>query len=104
MHGNIKRNENKKPTLKERGFYDKNAWKKARMMALQRDRHLCQGCLRRGRITVATTVHHVKPTASYPELALELGNMESLCRDCHDAVHQRRGETERKYPVRVIKA
>ena len=95
------------PTLKERGFYDKAAWKKARRAALQRDNYMCRGCLRNGRLKPAQEVHHIKPTGSYPELALEQSNLESLCRQCHEATKPRgdpRGAEQREYPVRIIKA
>ena len=98
-----KRTNKESPTPKEQGFYNKNAWKRARTTALSRDNHLCQRCLREKRIATANTVHHVKPTATHPELALELSNLESLCRECHEAVHEQK-KPEPTYPARVIKA
>ena len=71
-------------------------------MALHRDNHICQGCLRFKKITLAEEVHHIKPVKDYPEQALELDNLESLCRDCHEGTRQRRSEAT--YPARVIKA
>ena len=46
----------KKDTLKKRGFYQCRAWRRARLLALQRDHYLCQACLKKGRITKATEV------------------------------------------------
>ena len=93
------------PTLKEQGFYDKNSWKKTRLMALHRDNHLCQNCLRNNKITTANTVHHIQATSDNPDLSLDLTNLESLCRNCHDAMHEYK-KPEKVYPkgVRVIKA
>ena len=73
-----------KETLKAQGFYHKPAWRKIRRQALQRDHYLCQNCLRSGKITQATEVHHIMELESFPSLALELSNLESLCWQCHE--------------------
>lgn len=71
-------------------FYRSAAWKRAREQALMRDLYLCQECLRRVemgkqlRPRHATMVHHIKPRKLYPELALSLDNLESLCNTCHE--------------------
>lgn len=89
-------------SLKEQGFYHKTAWRRLRKLALQRDHYLCQACLRRGKITTATEVHHIKELEDFPELGLELSNLESLCWNCHE-------ETKRRKPalsvtgVKIIK-
>ncbi len=56
-------------------------------MALQRDHYLCQRCRRRP----ATTVHHRRPRDLYPELALVLDNLESVCARCHNQEHPEKG-------------
>lgn len=71
-------------TLKEQGWYHTPAWRRARLLALQRDHYLCQECLRQGKVTHATEVHHIKPLKDYPELGLEVSNLESLCWQCHE--------------------
>lgn len=96
----------KKETLKKQGFYQKAAWRRLRRQALERDHYLCQECLRHRRFTKATEVHHKKPVEKYPELALELDNLESLCWTCHEQTKVRTGAPEaRSAPngVRVIK-
>lgn len=78
------------PTQKEQGFYHKTAWRRLRLLALQRDHYLCQACLRRKKITPATEVHHVKELEDFPELGLDLSNLESLCWYCHEETkHQK---------------
>ncbi len=77
--------------LKDRGWYGKGSWKRARMQALNRDHWLCQECLRQGRVRTAKEVHHLKPLELYPELGLELSNLESLCRECHEATKEKKG-------------
>lgn len=71
-------------------FYLSGAWKQARKDVLTRDLFICQECLRRVemgkqlRPRHATMVHHIKPRKLYPELALSLDNLESLCNTCHE--------------------
>lgn len=96
-----KKEDAEKNDLKKSGFYHSPAWRRLRLLALQRDHYLCQECLRKNTITRATEVHHLHPIADHPELALDLGNLESLCWDCHEATKPR-GVTV-SLPVRVIK-
>jgi 5-methylcytosine-specific restriction enzyme A len=42
-------------------------------------------CLERGRFTPAAVVDHIVPIAQAPELRLNLANLRSLCKRCHDA-------------------
>ena len=92
-------------SLKESGFYKTPQWKMARKLALQRDRYLCQlkypGCSR-----VANTVHHIKELEDFPELALELSNLQSCCFHCHEQTKERRRHRnviEAPKGVRIIK-
>ena len=82
-----------KDTLKKRGFYQSKAWRRIRLLALQRDHYLCQECLKQKRIKTATEVHHIKPLEEYPELGLELDNLQSLCWDCHELTKHRSAAT-----------
>lgn len=97
------KNEYKKEySLKEQGFYHSKAWRRLRLLALQRDHYLCQMCLQKGRITKATEVHHVEPVAVCPARALDLSNLMSLCWDCHELTKPR-GNERSLPPVRVIR-
>ncbi|MTI95192.1 MAG: HNH endonuclease [Firmicutes bacterium] len=72
---------------KAKAFYQSKEWKGpggARQRALVRDNHICQECLRHGRLTKAVTVHHIKPLLEFWELRLELSNLESVCLPCHN--------------------
>ena len=89
-------------TPKELGFYNTDAWQRARQMAKQRDNYLCQACLRNGKVKRAEEVHHLKPTNAYPDLALDMSNLTCLCRECHDKT--RHAKPLVTYPARVIKA
>ncbi|MEK4993289.1 HNH endonuclease [Paenibacillus sp. FSL H7-0918] len=75
-----------------KAFYRSTAWERAREQALIRDNHLCQHCIKRKRLTPADMVHHIKPLSEYPDLALVLENLLSLCNSCHNKEHGGRGE------------
>jgi 5-methylcytosine-specific restriction endonuclease McrA len=92
-----------KSTLKKQGFYHTPAWRRLRVVALQRDHYQCQHCLRRSVIRTATEVHHIKPLEEYPDLALDLDNLDSLCRSCHEDT-KTRGAVVLPQGVRIIKA
>lgn len=74
-----------------KAFYHTREWKKKRTEILERDHYGCTMCRAKGKYTRADTVHHVKHLKDAPELALDDGNLMSLCASCHDEVHK--GET-----------
>ena len=67
-------------------FYSSTAWALAREHALKRDRYVCRRCKR-----PATMVHHriylTEDNVNDPKISLDLGNLESLCEDCHKLEH-----------------
>lgn len=63
----------------ERGYG--SAWDIRRARILTRDKHLCQNCMRNGRITAAPTVDHIKPKAHGG--TDDDSNLEALCWPCH---------------------
>ena len=92
-----------KQTLKKMGWYHKPAWRRARLLALQRDRFLCQLRLSEKCTGVATEVHHVVELERAPELGLELSNLESCCWWCHEETKRRPSSRAASRPgVRVI--
>ncbi|WP_099123383.1 HNH endonuclease [Xenorhabdus sp. KK7.4] len=66
-----------------------SSWDKLRATIKQRDKHLCQQCLRQGRATTGTTVDHITPKAHGGTDALS--NLQLLCEACHS----RKTATER---------
>jgi 5-methylcytosine-specific restriction protein A len=52
-----------------------------RIRRLRRTKGLCELCLAKGRIEVATEVDHIKPLAKGGDDTDE--NTQNLCRDCH---------------------
>lgn len=83
-----------------RGFYNGTAWQAIRQTAISRDKYLCQDCLAKGRYTPAEEVHHIQELTPEnildPEVALNLENLVSLCRECH---RQRHTGRETRYKV-----
>ena len=89
----------------DKHIYHTGAWNRLRIQALNRDHWLCQFCLREGRLTYASEVHHLVPVEADPSLALELSNLVSLCRTCHEGTKVRKAAAERAPAgVRVIRA
>lgn len=82
-------------------FYTWSAWRKVRLAALKRDNFECQNCKRNGRLTLLLKPgevdsrkckgigHHVKPLKQYPELALDVNNIESECWACHNEIEKK---------------
>lgn len=97
--------QNGEKTLKEQGFYHTSAWRRARRMALQRDKYLCQLKTSSRCTRVATEVHHVRPLESAPELALDLANLVSCCWFCHEETKRKQKQQCDPAPkgVRVIR-
>jgi uncharacterized protein (TIGR02646 family) len=63
-------------------FYASLSWKKVRYQALQQTGGKCQCCGARGR-DISLHVDHIKPRSKYPELALDINNLQVLCADCN---------------------
>ncbi|HDR1156745.1 TPA: HNH endonuclease [Pasteurella multocida] len=66
-------------TASQRGYGAQ--WRKLRMIALERDRYLCQSCLKKGLYITATTVDHI--IAKAHNGTDNLSNLQSLCEKCH---------------------
>jgi 5-methylcytosine-specific restriction endonuclease McrA len=61
-------------------------WRRRRAMQLQRE-PLCRQCLKEGRTTPATVVHH-RVRDENEINAFTLSPLESLCAHCHDSTMQ----------------
>jgi 5-methylcytosine-specific restriction endonuclease McrA len=90
-----------KTEAQKKKFYRTGEWNKLRLEALDRDNHECQQCKREGKVhvdsikvqgerkSVELNVHHKYEIEHYPQLALVLGNLETLCLNCHNKMHDR---------------
>ena len=99
-------------------FYQCKEWRGKgglRDQALKRDNYECQECKRQGRvkstryltrgndpddteddIKITLHVHHLKEVKQYPQLALVLNNLETLCVKCHNDYHDRLADVNAK--------
>ena len=75
-------------------IYQDVRWQRLRVAYLA-DHPLCEECLTRGVTREAVDVHHVVSFMSVEgveriELALNYDNLRALCKECHQAEHNRR--------------
>lgn len=69
-------------------FYHSVAWRRLRLVALERDNHLCQWCNNNGTLSKAQVVHHIVEVTVDWSLRLILDNLVSLCHACHNRHHK----------------
>ncbi|WP_422802063.1 HNH endonuclease [Staphylococcus xylosus] len=96
-------------TKKTKDLYKGKDWSNLRVMALDRDNHLCQMCIRKGVFTQADLVHHIIYVKSDFSKALDLDNLMCVCSKCHNKIHSRDEEEvfveekDKKSKIRTIK-
>lgn len=86
-----------------RSFYKSKAWEKCRQYVLARDNHLCQYCLKKGKLTPADMVHHIEELKDNPNKALDADNLISLCHPCHNKEHPEKGKKKDRPISKKIK-
>lgn len=86
-------------------FYKSKEWIDKRKEALIRDKYECQRCngnfniIDKIKLTTAEHVHHILSIKERPELCLQLSNLVSLCRDCHNYIEGRWSNKPKKQYV-----
>lgn len=71
-------------------FYASQLWRSLRSQALERDHYECVWCREEGKVTTNNLeVDHIKELEYYPEYALDLDNLRTLCKECHNKRHNR---------------
>lgn len=90
-----------KTEQQKKAFYRSSSWESLRQEALKRDNYECQMCKREGKVhldsqkvegerkSIQLNVHHIKEIEDYPELALELDNLMTICLQHHNKEHGR---------------
>jgi len=65
-------------------FYKSSEWQEVRYQALKKHGRRCLVCGRNPRDHgIAIHVDHIKPRSLFPELALDIDNLQVLCEDCN---------------------
>lgn len=82
-------------------FYKSQGWRLLREDVLREHHYECQECLKKGKYTQATIVHHVQEVRKRPDLAMSKtyvdgkGNVHKqlvpLCHLCHEEIHDKLG-------------
>lgn len=84
-----------------KSFYKSKRWQSTRLAYLKSVGGLCERCLKNGLYHPAVIVHHKvyinSENINNPEVTLSWGNLEAVCRDCHEREHTGDG---RRYKVR----
>ena len=65
------------------GFYDSKEWKQVRYQALRDHGRKCACCGATPANGAQMHVDHIKPRYKFPELSLDLNNLQVLCSDCN---------------------
>lgn len=80
-----------------RKFYSSDAWKACRKEYAKSVGGLCERCLKVGIVKAGKIVHHkiwlTPKNIDDPSVALNWGNLELLCQDCHN----KEGGNEKRY-------
>ncbi|MCW0953256.1 HNH endonuclease [Weissella ceti] len=83
-------------------FYRSKRWRELRNQVVERDHHECLSCRADGVITtdrmpdVVIEVDHILSIIDRPDLVLDASNLQSLCRMCHNAKHDKYRSMMRK--------
>jgi len=86
MLESIKKNRHlipKKTKNSRKAFLESYAWRKLRMEALIKYGPKCMCCGATPETGAVMNVDHIKPRLMYPELALDINNLQILCHECN---------------------
>jgi 5-methylcytosine-specific restriction endonuclease McrA len=72
------------PDAKSKDFLSSKAWLRARLTALKQHGNRCQSCGRGPNDDARLNVDHIKPRRLFPELALDIANLQVLCSECNE--------------------
>lgn len=64
-------------------FLQSYEWRRVRYQALQKHGGACQCCGRGAKDGLRLHVDHIKPRRKFPELALDVNNLQVLCEECN---------------------
>lgn len=71
-------------------FYRSLEWKRLRKAYINSlEIPVCEECLKIGKVTEGKIVHHIIPIEVDWDKRLDNTNLEYLCNDCHEMIHNR---------------
>lgn len=72
-------------------FYASAEWRRLREEVMRRDRYECVWCAREGKVSTnqVLEIDHIHELEYYPSEALDIDNLRTLCKDCHNKRHNR---------------
>lgn len=70
-------------------FYLTADWIQVREKKKEKEHYECERCRAKGKYTPCEAVHHKKYLKARPDLALDINNLECLCKDCHYKEHHK---------------
>ena len=83
------RREKRMSRAQQKAFYTSRAWRRARIVALERSGWLCEECRREGITTGARIVHHRHPLESGGAALPGETGLSALCFRHHETAHGR---------------
>lgn len=73
----------RRPPVAAPEFLQSYEWRKVRMMALKKYGAVCQCCGASPKTGAVMNVDHIKPRLLFPQLALDVDNLQVLCHECN---------------------
>lgn len=71
------------PEVRSKDFLQSKSWQRLRIQAFKKYGNKCQCCGATPESGAKLCVDHIKPRRLFPELALELDNLQILCYECN---------------------
>lgn len=78
-------------TAERNRFNNSAEWANVRLECFIRDEYTCQHCFKRG---VILNAHHIDFYKNAPNKRLDIQNLMTLCRPCHENLHWGKNETD----------
>jgi len=72
-----------KPLANSDDFLQSKSWKRLRIQAFNKYGNFCSCCGAKPTDGIRLNVDHIKPRKIFPELALDINNLQILCSDCN---------------------
>jgi 5-methylcytosine-specific restriction endonuclease McrA len=81
-------------------IYKDKRWQRVRQYVIARDKGLCVECKKNGVLKPFKVIHHIiwltdKNKYNW-DIAFNPDNLECLCNECHERIHERKNETHLK--------